>query len=43
MFFTDLSRFRFIMLDSTNQRLPVASCGRARNGTAKRAGSGFLN
>lgn len=35
MFFTDLSRFRFIMLDSTNQRLPVARSSQVRNGTAK--------
>jgi hypothetical protein len=28
MFFADLSRFRFIMLDSTGQRLLVANYGR---------------
>lgn len=41
MFFADLSRFRFILLDPSSRRLSDPHYGRGRNGRAKRDGDGF--
>ena len=41
MSFADLSRFRFILHDSSGRRRYDPHYGRGRNGTAKWAGSDF--